>query len=272
MEQGVVSNFSIAEIYHALSLAYPQRVSVLTAWLAVDGKDWLPTEIWVAILSLCWRQTRTIMCVCRAWHDYVRLPAYWRRAYTEKICIFPAEFPAFAKTHFLTNFHTLDTDLFASFKDQVGWLFWVSSNIRFYKTTDGAGDEFRLLIFFNGYSVTYRIFSQGIMVEKSGLRTSALLQKVLYSTQPKYCALTRQSDFKSFHFEYIEWIDKDSNLKWQGTGRSKGVDDTYAYPEGDGTWSRLSTGEILLQGKGVAYRGYMDDDGVSYHRGKRNKI
>jgi hypothetical protein len=206
----------------------------------------------------------------------VHTPAYWRRAYTEKFCIFPSDFPAGAKTYFLTQMHTLDADLFSDFKQQVGWIFGIVGTrvIHFRRIKVLDYNDFEAKIYFSGGHMYYSVLNDGqnICVSKNLKNSNAFFEKTLYSSMRKCATVVKQSNIDSCYFEEIDWFDKNNDLRWRGTGYAKDAANSLAFPQGDGTWSRLSTGEVLLTGKGVAWRGHMDDDGVTYHRGKRIKV
>lgn len=275
MEAGVIANFNTESIYAALRQVYPAEVAALTRFHEQDGVDRLPSDIWRLILSHCWRNTRTIMCVCKRWLALAHTPEYWRRAYTEKFCIFPADFPAGARTYFSTQVHTFDVDMFADFKQQVGWIFGIAgTRVIHFRRIEVRGNDFEAKIFFGGGHMYYSVLNAGenICVSKNLKNSNAFLEKTLYSSMRKYAIMVKQSNVESCYFEEIDWINKNDDLRWRGTGYANDANNSWVFPQGDGTWSRLSTGEVLLQGKGVAWRGHMDDDGVTFHRGKRIKV
>jgi hypothetical protein len=110
-DEWVLAGFSISETRAALQSFYPDRV----ATRIVHYTQWqtLHKHIWVLILRMCWKQSRTNMLVCKAWCEIVmRTPAYWRLAYVEKLSPFPVTFPIYAKEYFVNSFDTFDDEFF----------------------------------------------------------------------------------------------------------------------------------------------------------------
>jgi hypothetical protein len=287
-DEWVLKIFSPQELRTAVDLAYPDRVEARLYSFVRWEK--LPNPIWVLILRRLWRQSRTNMLVCKSWCEIVHTePEYWRLAYWEKLQPFPSNFPTHATEHFATRFHTFDDEFFPTFFAKVGWLFPERSTItdmcrihdRF--TNDLKTSELKFVFRTNNTprsSVYYRLFQNKTTGNygltqyyvENGLNDKTPLRfKLCYSSRRKGCIYGQQNTQTSAFFEQIRWVDKDADLHWEGTGWARNADDPNPIPDGDGVWSRFSTGEVLLTGKGVAHRGVMDDEGVTYHRGKRVK-
>jgi hypothetical protein len=66
--------------------------------------------------------------------------------------------------------------------------------------------------------------------------------------------------------EHLEW--QKDGLKWSGTGL---LYTEIAWPHGDGCWTDAITGEVLLQGKSVAFAGKMHNE-TDYFAGKKRKV
>jgi hypothetical protein len=284
-DEWVLKIFSPQELRAAVDLAYPERVAERLCGFVRWEK--LPTPIWVLILRRLWRKSRTNMLVCKAWREIVmHNPEYWRLAYVERLQPFPSNFPKDALDYFTNSFHTFDDEFFPTFYAKVGWLypnghpshpsyesscldarFTIDTNsmMKISNTRHGRQSvvEFKLSKKFSQMTQTY--------IQQQKLSTSPLVIKVCYTNRERGCMYAKQANSSSAYFQEIRWIDKTADLCWYGTGQAKDNDDASPIPDGDGVWSRFSTGEVLLQGKGVAYRGFMDDDGVTYHRGKRVK-
>jgi hypothetical protein len=276
MKQRAVEEFILIHghdpVYNALLDSYPEAMVDATTQAKFHILE-LPIDIQTIILRPCWRDTRYIALVCKPWaHIVATRQDYWKTSIVEGLFIPPAVPVRFAN-YLRQQWHPFELNPAQGRATQLRWLFdgsqieWGQNKLNhFYllikRWTDyvywvdltDESDSKELLI-----QVRHVAGKKGKIIENGAMVTRKIVAghaTGMYIERP----------YNSVAIRHLEW--QKDGLKWSGAGL---LCAEQALPHGDGCWTDAITGEVLLQGKAVAFAGKMHNE-TDYFAGKKRKL
>lgn len=289
MRRRIVAQFlnkhGVDSVYDALTMVYPEQIK------ALEGPHFFqfPLDIQALILSHCWRITPIIALVCKAWANIVatRLD-YWKQGIREQLKIPATLTSPWTRDYFMNRWHPFDIEVLPTRRDQLSWLF---NSYKCIWVVKGKLHHFRICMHIDQNTrryVRWHDINEQCIVMVCIHYTKTIDNKT--DVDPNLFQIRKQvyplsfSPFKALPYirfkkadnPYIEhmWTVKKSKeigsyVEWTGQGIAKSGEHI---AHGDGCWTNTATGEVILQGKGVAFDGEMHDGKTWIGGVKRMKL